>query len=112
MQLMNITWLIPYRILLNWENGMSGDLISTTTIWFLWEHPCRNEIGRNTDTSTTVIAMTGFYSPETEARILECGALRCFAKPMEPSKLAEFIDSVFEQQATAARSRRRRPSRS
>jgi len=62
--------------------------------------------------STIVIAMTGFYSPETEARILECGALRCFAKPMEPSKLAEFIDSVFEQQATAARSRRRRPSRS
>ena len=73
---------------------------------------CRTIKADPESASTIVIAMTGFYSPETEARILECGALRCFAKPMEPSKLAEFIDSVFEQQATAARSRRRRPSRS
>lgn len=73
---------------------------------------CRTIKADPDSASTIVIAMTGFYSPETEARILECGALRCFAKPIEPSKLAEFIDSVFEQQATAARSRRRRPSRS
>jgi DNA-binding response OmpR family regulator len=58
-----------------------------------------------------VIAMTGFFSSETEARILECGAVRCFAKPVEASTLAEFIDSVFEQQSTG-RGRRRKPSRS
>ena len=48
--------------------------------------------------STVVIAMTGYYSPETEARVLECGAVRCFAKPLDPSTLSGFIDSVFEQQ--------------
>ena len=71
---------------------------------------CRT-IKADPDTSNTVvIAMTGYYSPETEARILECGAIRCFAKPVEPSTLSSFIDSVFEQQA-GAKSRRRRPAR-
>lgn len=55
--------------------------------------------------TTTVIAMTGFYSPETEARILECGAIRCFAKPVEPSTLSAFIDSVFEKQQSKSRRR-------
>jgi excisionase family DNA binding protein len=59
---------------------------------------------------TVVIAMTGFYSPETEARILECGAIRCFAKPVEPSTLSAFIDSVFEEKSVKNRSRRRGPS--
>ena len=72
---------------------------------------CRT-IKADPDTSSTVvIAMTGFYSPETEARILECGALRCFAKPVEPSTLSSYIDSVFEQQAQSGKSRRRRPAR-
>jgi len=57
--------------------------------------------------STVVIAMTGYYTPETEARILECGAIRCFAKPVEPSVLTAFIDSVLQQGATS-RPRRRR----
>ncbi len=71
---------------------------------------CRT-IKADPDTSNTVvIAMTGYYSPETEARILECGAVRCFAKPVDPSTLSSFIDSVFEQQA-GAKSRRRRPAR-
>ncbi len=71
---------------------------------------CRT-IKADPDTSSTVvIAMTGYYSPETEARILECGAIRCFAKPVEASTLSSFIDSVFEQQASA-KSRRRRPAR-
>ena len=70
---------------------------------------CRT-IKADPDTSSTVvIAMTGYHSPETEARILECGAIRCFSKPVEPSTLSAFIDSVFEQQA--AKSRRRRPAR-
>jgi excisionase family DNA binding protein len=72
---------------------------------------CRT-IKADPDTSSTVvIAMTGFYSPETEARILECGAIRCFAKPVEPSTLSDYIDSVFEQKNQPGKSRRRRPAR-
>ena len=41
--------------------------------------------------------MTGFYTPETEAKILECGARQCLAKPIEPNKLAEVIDGLFSQ---------------
>jgi excisionase family DNA binding protein len=58
--------------------------------------------------STVVIAMTGYYSAETEARILHCGAIRCFAKPVEPSTLFDFIDTVFSQRLTPRG--RRRPS--
>ena len=72
---------------------------------------CRTIKADPETSATIVIAMTGFYSPETEARILECGAIRCFAKPVEPSTLSSFIDSVFEQQASGAKSRRRRPAR-
>jgi excisionase family DNA binding protein len=53
--------------------------------------------------STVVIAMTGFYSPEAEARVLECGAIRCFAKPVDPATLSSFIDSVFEPQRFGVR---------
>ena len=60
--------------------------------------------------STVVIAMTGYYTPETEARILECGAQRCVAKPVEPSVLAGMIDAVFDHNA-ASRGRRRRTTR-
>jgi excisionase family DNA binding protein len=59
---------------------------------------------------TVVLAMTGYYSPETEARILDCGAIRCFAKPVEPSAIAAFIDSVFDAQSPS-RSRRGRTAR-
>lgn len=58
---------------------------------------------------TIVIAMTGYFTPETEARILECGAIRCFAKPVEPSVLTAYVDSVLKQGATA-RTRRRKQS--
>jgi excisionase family DNA binding protein len=71
---------------------------------------CRTIKADPESSSTVVIAMTGFFSSETEARILECGAVRCFAKPVETSTLAEFIDSVFEQQS-AGRGRRRKPTR-
>lgn len=72
---------------------------------------CRT-IKADPDTSATiVVAMTGFHTPETEARILECGAIRCFAKPLEPSTLSGFIDSAVEQKISAAKSRRRRPAR-
>jgi excisionase family DNA binding protein len=71
---------------------------------------CRTIKADPESSNTVVIAMTGFYSPETEARILECGAVRCFAKPVEPTTLSEFIDSVFEKQA-AGRGRRRKTTR-
>jgi len=59
---------------------------------------------------TTVIAMTGYHTPETEARILECGATRCFAKPLDPAAIATFIDSELTRRR-GSRSRRGRSAR-
>jgi excisionase family DNA binding protein len=70
---------------------------------------CRTIKGDSETASTIVIAMTGYHTNETEARILECGAVRCLAKPIEPSAVATLIDTVLEQSATAKR--RRRPAR-
>ena len=70
---------------------------------------CRTIKGDSESASTVVIAMTGYHTPETEARILECGAVRCLSKPIEPSAVATVIDTVLEQAATAKR--RRRPAR-
>jgi excisionase family DNA binding protein len=70
---------------------------------------CRTIKGDSETASTIVIAMTGYHTQETEARILECGAVRCLAKPIEPSAVAAVIDAVLEQSATAKR--RRRPAR-
>ncbi len=72
---------------------------------------CRTIKADPETSNTAVIALTGFYSPETETRILECGAIRCFEKPVEMSTLSSFIDSVFEQQRAGSRSRRSRRSR-
>ena len=70
---------------------------------------CRTIKGDSETAGTVVIAMTGYHTLETEARILECGAVRCLAKPIEPSAVAVVIDTVLEQAATAKR--RRRPVR-
>ena len=70
---------------------------------------CRTIKGDSETASTVVIAMTGYHTQETEARILECGALRCLCKPIEPSAIATVIDAALEQ-AVAAK-RRRRPAR-
>jgi excisionase family DNA binding protein len=70
---------------------------------------CRT-IKADPETSTTiVIALTGYHTPETEARIVECGAVRCLAKPIEPSAVASSIDAVLE--AASAAKRRRKPAR-
>ena len=66
---------------------------------------CRTIKADPETSKTVVIAMTGYHSPDTEARILECGAIRCFSKPTPPSALASFIDSVFEQQQSRGRRR-------
>ncbi len=70
---------------------------------------CRTIKGDSETASTVVIAMTGYHTPETEARIVECGAVRCMAKPIEPSAIAAVIDAVLEE-ALAAK-RRRKPVR-
>lgn len=71
---------------------------------------CRTIKADPETSSTVVLAMTGYYTPETEARILECGAQRCFAKPVEPSTLAAVVDGLFDA-SVPARQRRRRPVR-
>jgi excisionase family DNA binding protein len=70
---------------------------------------CRTIKGDSETASTVVIAMTGYHTHETESRIVECGAVRCLSKPIEPSAVAAVIDAVLEQ-ASAAK-RRRRPAR-
>jgi len=70
---------------------------------------CRTIKGDSETAATVVIAMTGYHTVETEARIVECGAVRCLSKPIEPSAIAAVIDSVLEQAAAAKR--RRRPAR-
>ena len=70
---------------------------------------CRTIKGDSETASTIVIAMTGYHTVETEARILECGAVRCLSKPIEPSAVGAVLDSVLEQAAAAKR--RRRPAR-
>ena len=69
---------------------------------------CRTIKADPETSKTIVIAMTGYYTPDTEARILECGAIRCFAKPVEPSVLANYIDSVIEQSQGGRRRPRQR----
>ena len=71
---------------------------------------CRTIKADPETSGTIVIAMTGFHTPETEARIKECGAVDCFAKPVEASVLAENIDLQMEKKASG-RQRRKRPAK-
>src|SRR5262245_21423299 len=70
---------------------------------------CRTIKADPETSSTIVIALTGYHTSATEARYVECGAVRCLAKPIEPSGGATSIDAVLEA-ATAAK-RRRKPAR-
>jgi two-component system, OmpR family, response regulator RpaA len=70
---------------------------------------CRTIKGDSETAATVVIAMTGYHTLETEGRILECGAVRCLSKPIEPSAVAAVIDATLEQ--AVANKRRRRPAR-
>jgi excisionase family DNA binding protein len=72
---------------------------------------CRTIKADPETSGTLVIAMTGYYSPDTESRIAECGAVRCFAKPVDPSTLSTYIDSLIEQRDGGSKGRRRRPAR-
>jgi len=46
---------------------------------------------------TVVIAITGYHTPETESRILDCGAIRCLAKPVDLGTLSNFIAEALER---------------
>ena len=72
---------------------------------------CRTVKADPETSNTVVIAMTGYYTPETEARILECGAMRCIAKPIEPSALGTQIDQLFDLGAGQRQRRRRHPAK-
>lgn len=72
---------------------------------------CRTVKADPETSNTVVIAMTGYYTPETEARILECGAMRCIAKPIEPSALGTQIDQLFDQSTGPRQRRRRHPAK-
>ncbi len=70
---------------------------------------CRTIKSDSESAATVVIAMTGYHTEETEARIVECGAVRCLAKPIEPSAVAAVIELELEQAVKTKR--RRKPSR-
>jgi excisionase family DNA binding protein len=62
--------------------------------------------------SILVVAMTGFHTPETEARVIECGASRCVAKPFTPAEIASVLDGLLVAgTARTATGRRRRNGR-
>jgi excisionase family DNA binding protein len=67
---------------------------------------CRTIKADPESSGTIVIAMTGYHTPETEARILECGAARCVAKPVEPSVLAGHIDTLLVQPSGSGQRRK------
>ncbi len=71
---------------------------------------CRTIKADPESSGTIVIAMTGFHTPETEARIKECGAIECFTKPVEASVLASYIDEQLERKVKG-RQRRKRPTK-
>jgi excisionase family DNA binding protein len=55
--------------------------------------------------NTIVLAMTGYHTPETESRILECGAQRCFSKPIDTTVLVSYIDALYEKESATRRRR-------
>jgi len=69
---------------------------------------CRTIKADPETSGTVVIGMSAYPSIEIEARILECGATRCFAKPVDPAALAAFLDSLFEHHGAKSKAGRRR----
>jgi len=69
---------------------------------------CRTIKADPETSGTVVIGMSAYPSIEIEARVLECGATRCFAKPVDPSLLASYLDTLFEQQSGKSKGGKRR----
>jgi len=110
---------VPYDVMMAADGFEAGRLVATfrpDVVLLDLRMPgldgfqvCRTIKGDSETAATVVIAMTGYHTVETEARIVECGAVRCLSKPIEPSAIAALIDAVLEQAAAAKR--RRRPAR-
>ena len=58
---------------------------------------CRRIKAKKETKDIAVIAMTAFPSPETEDQIMECGARKYMAKPLDIEALLEEIDVVLQQ---------------
>ena len=56
---------------------------------------CRAIRSRNDCGGVTVIAMTGYATPENAARILQCGASHCVSKPFAIPSLIEKVRAVL-----------------
>jgi len=52
---------------------------------------------------TTVLGITGYFSPEHESRFKECGGWRLLQKPVEVETLKECLRSVLARSAEEAR---------
>lgn len=57
---------------------------------------CRRIKSKEDTAGTAVIAMTAYFSPETEARILECGARVCLAKQPDLEVLLREVEMALQ----------------
>lgn len=57
---------------------------------------CRRIKAKEETAKTAVIAMTAYFSPETETRILECGARVCLAKQLDLEVLLREVEMVLQ----------------
>lgn len=71
---------------------------------------CRTIKAEPRSAATLLIATAAHSSPDVEARLAECGVLRCFPRPVDPTALSSFIEAAFDEQSRP-RSRRSRPAR-
>ena len=96
-----------YRVLLAESGERAMDLLRTEAVDIMLTdlrmpgvdgfQICRTIKADPESSRTVVIAMTGYHSAETESRILECGAVHCFSKPIEPSKVLTAMGRTPEQ---------------
>lgn len=57
---------------------------------------CRRIKSRQETEKTEVIAITAYYSAETERKMLECGARVCLAKPLDMDILLAELDAAMQ----------------
>lgn len=59
----------------------------------------RNQEGSR---QTEIIAMTAYPSPESKARIQQCGARTCLSKPLDTALLLRELDAAIQNRRAAA----------
>jgi excisionase family DNA binding protein len=60
---------------------------------------CRSIKADPQTAGTLIVATTTHLSPEIEARLIECGASRCYSKPFDPGALSSFVESALDEQS-------------